>query len=137
MKMHCLQHVPFEGLGSIEDWIRQRRHALGVTRFDRGEPLPAVGDVDLLLVMGGPMSIHDEAKYPWLVEEKCFIERTIAAGRRVLGICLGAQLVADVLGARVYADAQKEIGWFPVETTEAASASGVFVAFPRRLDVFH
>ena len=137
MNIHYLQHVPFEGLGSIEEWIRRGGHTLGATRFHLGDPLPAVETLDLLVVMGGPMNIHEEASYPWLAEEKRFIERTIAAGRRVLGVCLGAQLVADVLGARVYANADKEIGWFPVETTEAASGEGLFAGFPRRLEVFH
>ena len=137
MNIHCLQHVPFEGPGSIEDWARRERHTLSTTRFYRGEPLPPVQKVDLLLVLGGPMNIYEALRYPWLVDEKRFIERVIAAGRRVLGICLGAQLVADVLGAKVYANADKEIGWFPVETTEAASASGLFAAFSRQLEVFH
>lgn len=137
MNIHYFQHVPFEGLGSIEDWVRRGANALGTTRFYRGEPLPPVEDVDLLVVMGGPMNIHEEANYPWLVQEKRFIERAIVAGKRVLGVCLGAQLVADVLGARVYANTDKEIGWFPVETTAAASASGLFGTFPARLDAFH
>lgn len=137
MNIHYLQHVPFEGPGSIADWARRGGHTLGTTRFYCGDPLPVVETLDLLVVMGGPMNIYEEAKYPWLADEKRFIERVIAAGRRVLGICLGAQLVADVLGAKVYANADKEIGWFPVETTEAASASALFAAFPQRIDVFH
>lgn len=137
MKVHWFQHVPFEGLGSIADWIRRGRHTLGVTRFHRGEPLPAVADVDLLVVMGGPMNVHQAAEYPWLTREKQFIAAAIAAGRKVLGVCLGAQLVADVLGARVYANGEKEIGWFAIETTAAAAASRLFGRFPARLEVFH
>ncbi|MDO9010661.1 MAG: type 1 glutamine amidotransferase [Gallionella sp.] len=137
MHIHYLQHVAFEGLGSIEDWARQRGHSLSATRLYQGEPLPAVETADLLIVMGGPMNIYQEADYPWLADEKRYIKKTISAGRRVLGICLGAQLIADVLGAKVYAHHDKEIGWFPVETTEAASLSKLFSAFPRQLDVFH
>jgi GMP synthase (glutamine-hydrolysing) len=137
MNIHYLQHVPFEGPGNIMDWVRRGRHTLGATRFYCGDPLPAVETLDLLVVMGGPMNIYEEANYPWLVDEKRFIEQAIAAGRRVLGVCLGAQLVADVLGAKVYANTDKEIGWFPVETTEAASGNGLFAAFPRRIEVFH
>ena len=137
MKIHYLQHVPFEGLGSIETWARQKGHTLSATRFYQGESLPAIETVDLLIVMGGPMNIYEEASYPWLADEKCFIEQIIAAGRRVLGICLGAQLIADVLGAKVYANSDKEIGWFTVETTEAASRSRLFATFPRQLDAFH
>lgn len=137
MKMHYLQHVPFEGLGSIEDWVRRGRHTLGATRLYLGEPLPPVQNVDLLVVMGGPMNIYEEAKYPWLADEKRFIERVISTDRRVLGVCLGAQLVADVLGAKIYANADKEIGWFPIEMKETASASDLFAGFPTQLDVFH
>ena len=137
MNVHYLQHVPFEGPASIQDWARRRGHALRATRLDRRETLPPVETLDLLVVMGGPMNIHEEAGYPWLVDEKRFIERAIAGGKRVLGICLGAQLVADVLGAKIYANADREIGWFPVEMTDAGLVPKVFVAFPTPLDVFH
>jgi GMP synthase (glutamine-hydrolysing) len=137
MNIHYLQHVPFEGLGSIEDWVRRGGHTLSVTRFYDGDPLPAAETLDLLVVMGGPMNIYEEASYPWLVGEKRFIEQVIAAGRRTLGICLGAQLIADALGAKVYANTDKEIGWFPVETTEAASGNSLFATFPQQLDAFH
>ena len=137
MNIHGLQHVPFEGLGSIEDWIQSGPHLLGTTRLYRNEPLPEIESIDLLVIMGGPMNIYEETKYSWLAEEKRFIERAITAHKRVLGICLGAQLVADVLGAKVYANADKEIGWFSVEMTEPAPLSNLFTAFPARLDVFH
>lgn len=83
------------------------------------------------------MAIHEERSYPWLTEEKRFIERAIAAGCSVLGVCLGSQLVADVLGAKVYANSNKEIGWFPIERMGAASTSGLFSLFPERIEVFH
>jgi GMP synthase (glutamine-hydrolysing) len=137
MRIHALQHVPFEPPGSIEAWARRAGHALAVTHLHRGDPLPVVNGGDLLVVLGGPMSVHDEARYPWLVDEKRFIERTIAAGRRVLGICLGAQLIAHVLGARVHASDEKEIGWFAVEATAAARNAAVFEDFPRQLMAFH
>lgn len=137
MNIHCFQHVPFEGPGSIGDWVLSGAHQLGTTRFYHNEPLPEIENIDLLVVMGGPMNIYEETKYSWLTEEKRFIERAIAAHKRVLGICLGAQLVADVLGAKVYANTDKEIGWFPVELTEYAQLSNLFTTFPPRLDVFH
>lgn len=135
MNVHYLQHVPFEGLGTIENWVRSGGHSLGATHFYRGDSLPRIDAVDLLVVMGGPMNIHEEADYPWLAAEKRFIEQAVTAGRRVLGICLGAQLIADVLGAKVYANADKEIGWFPIEKTQ--SAPELFSAFPQRIEVFH
>lgn len=137
MNIHCVQHVPFEGPGSIEAWIRQGGHGLVLTRPYAGEALPAADGVDFLIVMGGPMSIHDEAEFPWLVAEKRFIGEVIAAGKRVLGICLGAQLVASVLGARVYANADKEIGWFPLRLTDAAAKSRLFAGWPSSVEAFH
>ncbi len=137
MRIHALQHVPFEPPGSIETWAQRAGHALTVTHLHRGGPLPALDESDLLVVLGGPMSVHDEVRFPWLVDEKRFIERAIASGRRVLGICLGAQLVAHVLGARVHSSHDKEIGWFAVEATEAARTATAFQDFPTRLLAFH
>ena len=75
--------------------------------------------------------------YPWLTQEKRFIDQTIAGGKIVLGVCLGAQLVACVLGAHVYRNAEKEIGWFPIQLTENASASSLFSGLPPTQEVFH
>jgi GMP synthase-like glutamine amidotransferase len=102
MRAHYLQHVPFEGLGSIESWLKAAGYAITQTRWYEPADLPAPEELDLLVVMGGPMSVNDEAAYPWLVEEKRFIRRVIEAGRSVLGVCPGAQLIASSLGARVY-----------------------------------
>lgn len=120
MNVHCLQHVPFEGPGYIEGWLKKNGATLSFTRFyDPGCRLPALEELDALLVMGGPMGVYDEAEYPWLAEEKRFIRGCIDAGKKVLGICLGAQLLAVVLGAPVHAAPNKEIGWFAVQPTEA------------------
>ena len=137
MNIHYLQHVPFEGPGNIEDWARRRRHALGANRLHGDEWLPRVKDIEMLAVMGGPMNDYEQARYSWLTKEKRFIESVIAAGGHVLGVCLGAQFVTDVLGARVYPCADKAIGWFPIEITAAASAGHLFAGFPRRLEAFH
>lgn len=115
MNIHWLQHVDFEGLGSMEKWAREKGHVLSCTRLFAGETLPALEAFDLLIVMGGPMGVHDQDKYPWLQGEKAFLRRVMAAGKPVLGVCLGAQLLADVLGAQVSANKEKEIGWFPLE----------------------
>lgn len=91
-----------------------------VTTTNFSEPgwsLPAPDDMDLLVVMGGPMGVHDDSAYPWLPVEKNFIQDAIKADRRMVGICLGAQLAAQALGASVYPNAHKEIGWFPVHKT--------------------
>jgi GMP synthase-like glutamine amidotransferase len=139
--IHWLQHVEFEGLGSIEGWARERGHGLSRIRLFAGDPLPELDGVDLLIVMGGPMGVHDEEQYPWLMEEKAFLREVIRAGVPVLGICLGAQLLAHVLGAEVRANGEKEIGWFSVLRADGVEAGGVPEALARILPthkkVFH
>lgn len=137
MRIHYFQHVPFEGLGSIADWIRRKKHALSGTRFFSNEKLPEIDPIDWLIVMGGPMGIYDIDPYPWLNAERKFIETAISRGKVVLGICLGAQLVADALGAKIYQNRHKEIGWFPVTFFPQEDPSGFFDVFPEKLSVFH
>lgn len=114
LRIHYLQHVPFEGLGCIADWLSAKEHSLSATKFFEKNQLPELSDFDWLIVMGGPMGVYDEEKYDWLSDEKKFIRQAIDAGKTVLGICLGAQLIASALGARVYPNREKEIGWFPI-----------------------
>jgi GMP synthase-like glutamine amidotransferase len=120
MRLHFLQHVQFEGLGSIEPWALSRGAYISSTRLYRDEPLPVDLSMDLLVVMGGPMGVHDDNRFPWLAREKEFLRAAISAGVQVLGICLGAQLVASVLGANVYPNRHKEIGWLPIESVPGA-----------------
>ena len=134
MRAHYLQHVPFEGLGSIENWLQRNGYAITSTRFYEHPDVPEVDGIDLLIVMGGPMSVNDEAEYPWIVAEKAFIRAVVAANKPVLGICLGAQLIASALGAAVYPNTVKEIGWFPVRATDGKDAR---FQFPETVDVFH
>ncbi len=135
LRAHWLQHVPFEGLGQIEPWLQARGYAISATRLFAGEPLPEPGAVDLLIIMGGPMSINDEAEHPWLAAEKRFIRAVIERGRPVLGICLGAQHIANALGAKVYPSPHKEIGWLPIESV-APDEAATF-RFPPSSTVFH
>ncbi len=135
MRVHWLQHVPFEGLGRIEDWLRQKQYEVTGTRFFESDELPDPQQVDLLIVMGGPMSVNDEEKFPWLRREKQFIRQCIQLGKSVLGICLGAQLIANVMGARVYQNRYKEIGWFPLQGIPSNNRS--FFRFPPTFDAFH
>ena len=137
MKIHYLQHVPFEGLGSIEAWARQHQHTLSVTRLYQNDPFPLLEDLDWLIVMGGPMNIYEESQYPWLIQEKQFIKQAIAQDKTVIGICLGSQLIADILGSPVYSGKYKEIGWFTIELTPEAINSELFKAFSPQLTVFH
>jgi GMP synthase-like glutamine amidotransferase len=137
MRIHHFQHESFEGLGSIEPWIRARGHSLSETRFHLGEKLPELDSFDWLMVMGGTMSTRDEERFPWLREEKRFLARAIRHGKAVLGICLGSQLVAEALGARVHANPSREIGWFPVEFSPEARRTPLLRPLPTWLDVFH
>lgn len=137
MKIHYLQHVPFEGLGSIEQWAIGHGHQLSVTRLYAGDHLPALDRFDMLIVLGGPMSVHDEHEYIWLKAEKWFIRQVLEAGKPILGICLGAQLIAEVLGAAVTPAREKEIGWFPITLNDAFALTDLGRRLPRQAEVFH
>ncbi|MBV9468373.1 MAG: type 1 glutamine amidotransferase, partial [Abitibacteriaceae bacterium] len=137
MRIHSFQHVPFEGLASIEAWATSRGHTLSASKFYNSEPLPQIEEIDWLIVMGGPMNIYEENKYPWLVPEKHFIKQAIDRQKPVLGICLGAQLIADVLGAKVTRNPSVEIGWFPIQLTAAALNSPLFSFLPSQFPVLH
>lgn len=137
MRIHALQHVDFEGLGHIGRWIADRGHSLTMTRFFAGEKLPGLDQFDRLIIMGGPMNIYEDDRYPWLVEERAFIKKALASGKSAVGICLGAQLLADALGSPVVAGLQKEIGWFPIRLTEAGQRSALLQGVPSELTVFH
>ncbi len=121
----------------MEPWFLQREHQLSSTHFYKGDGVPSRDDFDWLVVMGGPMGVHDDLEYPWLREEKSLIRKSIDGGKIVLGICLGAQLIADVMGARVTKNKYREIGWFPVNREIDGSESPLADAFPEMLDVFH
>ena len=136
MKVHWFQHELFEGLGAIEEWLLGRGHVLSCTRFDLGEAPPATADgFDWLIVMGGGMNVYQYRDHPWLPTEKRLIGQAITAGKRVLGVCLGAQLMADVLGAKVFQNEEREIGWFPVRAVPGGAASPF--KFPPETLVFH
>lgn len=134
MHVHVLQHVPFEGLGSIEEWLLQRNMTISYTRLFESDQFPPLNGIDLIIALGGPMSVNDEETLPWLRAEKRFIAEAIDGHKAVLGICLGSQLIANALGAKVYPAAEKEIGWFPI-VAEPAMLDGL--AFPAKVDVFH
>lgn len=136
MRIHYLQHVPFEGLGIIEEWISLKRFSLTATKFYENTNFPEIDGFDWLIIMGGPMSVNEEQIYPWLVEEKAFIKRAIESGKTVIGICLGAQLIANVLNAKIYMNYEKEIGWFQVNKTEINDYN-VFSDFPEHFLAFH
>jgi GMP synthase-like glutamine amidotransferase len=134
MNVHVLQHVPFEGLGSIGGWLKKRKSPVTYTRFFESAILPRLDEIDLLIVLGGPMGANDEDKLPWLRDEKRFIAEAIASSKSVLGICLGAQLNASALGASVHPATESEIGWFPVASVPKSAEA---FNFPEHIEVFH
>lgn len=134
MRVHSLEHASNEGAGKIRDWALARSHQFTVTRLDRGEPLPSPDDFDLLVIMGGAMNVYQHRDYPWLVAEKQCIARAIDDNKALLGVCLGAQLIADALGARVVQNPVLEIGWFPLRFLEQAPP---FDGFPKECTAFH
>jgi len=135
MRAHYLQHVAFEGLGSIRPWLKAAGYEITNTQFLKSAELPDINEIDLLVVMGGPMSVNDEDEFPWLIQEKRFIRDFIENGKPVLGICLGAQLIASAIGASVYPNRVKEIGWFPIQRVSSTDSS--IFRFPTSLEVFH
>ncbi|MCE5191578.1 MAG: type 1 glutamine amidotransferase [Actinomycetia bacterium] len=136
MRVATIRHAPFEGAGAIAAWAVDRGHGFATTMAATGA-FPAPADYDLLVVMGGPMSANDEARFAWLAAEKTAVRAGIDAGKRVLGVCLGAQIVASVLGAAVTRNPEPEIGWFPVTLTSAGRTSRVFGSLPNSLVAGH
>lgn len=133
----CLQHVDFEGPAAIGAWAEERGLGLACVKLHQGVTPPSLEQVGMLVVMGGPMSVNDESRHAWLREEKVYVESAIRSGKPVLGVCLGAQMIADVLGARVYRNPEREIGWFPVTRIDTVDAQRALAGFPERLTAFH
>lgn len=133
MKAVILQHVPFEGPGSIADWLAGKNAEVLVVRLYAGDALPDANEPDLVIAMGGPMSVNDEWFHEWLAEEKRFLAQCVAAGKAVVGVCLGAQLIASALGARVAPNEHAEIGWFDISAVPTDDG----FRFPERSTVLH
>ena len=137
MRILCLTHVPFEDAANIGVWAQQRGHSLIYTHLYLDELLPPLESFDMLAVMGGPMNVYEHNRYLWLTSEKGFIRQVIDAEKKVIGVCLGAQLIASILGGQVIPNRQKEIGWYPVQLTPQSAQSGAFSVLPDRMMVFH
>ncbi len=137
MRLHVFQHVAFEGPGEIARWARERGHVLRTTAWHDGAKAPDLAKVDGVVVMGGPMNIYEHRAYPWLKAEKEFLARALENGRPVVGVCLGAQLLADVLGGRVYQNPTREIGWWPVRWRAEARAAPGWKFLPKTSTPLH
>lgn len=137
MNIHYLQHAAGEGPGEIANWAAAHDHPLTGTHWYRGDGSPDAAKIDFLVIMGGGMNINEHRKHPWLGPEKALISEVIALGKPVLGICLGAQLIADAMGGRVYQNPEHEIGWFPVFMLETARRHPLFGNFPAEFTALH
>jgi GMP synthase-like glutamine amidotransferase len=112
-----LQHVAHEGPGTIARVLADSGAEVAVTRLDLSEPLPDLADLEGLVVMGGPMGVHDGDDHPWLVAERILIGEAVESGMPVLGVCLGAQQLAAALGAEVTTGPMEEVGPGQVQLT--------------------
>lgn len=118
MRVHCLQHIKNDTLGNIGTWITRKGYRLTKTLLYKDAYFPEPEEFDLLLIMGGTMSVYQEEEYPWLKPEKEFVRKVIKIGKPVLGSCFGAQMIADALGGKVRRNQYKEIGWHTVRLIE-------------------
>lgn len=141
MRIHFVVHESFEAPGAFETWAHSRGHSVGYSRVYAGDALPTSADAtDVLVVLGGPQSpstTKDDCPYFDVDAEKDVIARTIAAGRAVVGVCLGSQLIGEALGARYEHSPHKEIGKFPIILTKAGATNNKVEHFGRSLDVGH
>lgn len=137
MRVHFITHVPFEGPAAIAGWASERGYAQSTSNLWDGDALPPLEQLDLLVVMGGPMGVGDEERFGWMAAEKRFIGKALEARKKVLGVCLGAQLMAESLGARVYKNSEREIGWYPVEFSAEARTGTAVGELPVSMEAFH
>ncbi len=143
LRIHYLQHVPYEGIGCIDYWVQAKGHVLTSTKmYETPIVFPSTESFDWLIVLGGPLSVNDILHFPWLMDEKKFIEAAIKKNKVVIGFCLGAQLIANALNTPVKPNEQKEIGWFEVRLNDAAKqhdlfSHDLFSLFPESFTTFH
>lgn len=137
MKILWFQHVAYEGLGHIADWAGANGHTTCRHAWFEDPTPPALDTVDALIVMGGPMGVSDTNKHPWLAAEKEILAAALESRLPVLGICLGAQLLAEALGGVVIENPEKEMGWFPLQRSPMAAKDPCLSVFPDTVPVFH
>jgi GMP synthase (glutamine-hydrolysing) len=133
MRVLVLQHIACEHPGVFSEVMRERDVEAFPVEVDEGEPLPEWREFDAVLAMGGPMGAGDDADHPWIGPEKQLVREAVDAGRAFLGVCLGVQLLAAALGARVYEAEQAEVGLLPVELTAEGQDDPLFAGLDERL----
>jgi GMP synthase (glutamine-hydrolysing) len=136
MKIHCLLHTENPGDTFFPEWAALHEHGWESSIVPLVPDLPHPQEVDCLLVLGGPMSAWEDQRYPWLRREKRYIEAFIDTGKPLLGVCLGAQILADVLGARTYPGPHQEIGWHCAEATPEGRDTWLGDLLPARFETF-
>jgi GMP synthase-like glutamine amidotransferase len=137
LKIQCFMHVPFEGPGVIAEWISEKNHILEYTKLYEGDSLPDPGPIDMLVIMGGPMNVFDFHIHPWMQEEIEWVTAFIESRKPVLGICLGAQIIAASLGSEVYPGDHKEIGWHNLKCLPGLGEYRICKELPSARKVFH
>ena len=138
MRLHLLEHIPIDlPHTNIAFWAEKKGYKVTKTDLFNGEELPSLNDFDWLMIMGGFQHAWEEEVNPWLMAEKKFIAKALAGGKIILGFCFGAQLLAEVLGARVFPNKHKEIGWYEVSLTPAGRESFLFSNVSETFMTFH
>jgi GMP synthase-like glutamine amidotransferase len=137
LNIHCFMHAPYEGPGVIADWILKKGHRLSFTRFYEGDSLPDPADVDFLVIMGGPMNVFDFHIHPWMQDEIDWVAAFIRTDRPVLGICLGAQMIAAAMGSDVFPGEYREIGWHNLKCLPCLGDYRICNDLPSVRKVFH
>jgi len=137
MKILCISHASFEKLGYIETWANKKNHIIRKVNPYRGETLPKIDDFDFIIIMGGPQSTLQIEDAPYLVDEIEFIKEALKLNKCILGICLGAQLVAEASGAKTKPSPHQEVGMYLVELLDDAKKDPVFQHFPNKFEAMH
>jgi GMP synthase-like glutamine amidotransferase len=126
--------MSFEYPGTITDWTDEKNYTTTYTKIFEDAVFPSLDSFDMLVIMGGVMGVYEEDKYHWMNAEKSFIKNTISENKKVLGICLDAQFIAEVLGAKVFPHTKKEIGWYEVEKVSQHKLTD---KLPQKFTTFH
>jgi GMP synthase-like glutamine amidotransferase len=136
MNVLIIKHIEIERPGLIEYCLRQETIPYQILNLNPGVYFPKLDNLTHIVLLGGPMNVYEEDQYPFLRDEDLFVKEAIQRGRAILGICLGAQLMAKALGAKVFRAPMKEIGWYEVSLTEEGVKDPLFYSLPKKFQVF-